>query len=321
MKKRILPLVLALLLAASLTGCAGRTVSGEPYKMYMIVKSTTTEFWKSVFAGANAAKSEYNVDLTVLGPETEEDYEAQNEYIRQAIRDGADAIVFSAISYTKNAEAITRAAKQGLKIAVIDSDVDSDGVGVRIGTDNVEAGRMAGRAALQTDWDSLTVGIVNFDLGSRNGQERESGFREALAGDPRVKDIYTINVNADATTAQVRTVQLLVEHPEINVIVGFNEPIAVGAAMAVHSLGLAGRVRMVGFDTNVKCIDLLQSGAVSALIVQNPYAMGYLGVEAVCNLLDGQTYRTAELLDTATRTVTKETMFTIENQKALFSFG
>lgn len=90
---------------------------------------------------------------------------------------------------------------------------------------------------------------------------------------------------------------------------------------AVHSLGLAGRVRMVGFDTNVKCIDLLQSGAVSALIVQNPYAMGYLGVEAVCNLLDGQTYRTAELLDTATRTVTKETMFTIENQKALFSFG
>ena len=55
MKKRILPLVLALLLAASLTGCAGRTVSGEPYKMYMIVKSTTTEFWKSVFAGANAA--------------------------------------------------------------------------------------------------------------------------------------------------------------------------------------------------------------------------------------------------------------------------
>ena len=89
----------------------------------------------------------------------------------------------------------------------------------------------------------------------------------------------------------------------------------------LRSGGGFGRREQVGFDTNVKCIDLLQSGAVSALIVQNPYAMGYLGVEAVCNLLDGQTYRTAELLDTATRTVTKETMFTIENQKALFSFG
>ena len=334
--KRLAALFLtaAVLLTA---GCSRKTVTSQR-SVWFIAKSTNTEFWKSAFAGANAAKSEYNVNLTICGPETEEDYEEQNRLIDEAVAAGADAIVYSAISYTKNAEAITRAAKQGLKIAVIDSDVDSDGVGVRIGTDNVEAGRMAGRAALQTDWDSLTVGIVNFDLGSRNGQERESGFREVLAGDPRVKDIYTINVNADATTAQVRTVQLLVEHPEINVIVGFNEPeefdelghvvavrgdepIAVGAAMAVHSLGLAGRVRMVGFDTNVKCIDLLQSGAVSALIVQNPYAMGYLGVEAVCNLLDGQTYRTAELLDTATRTVTKETMFTIENQKALFSFG
>ena len=307
--KRLAALFLtaAVLLTA---GCSCKTVTSQN-SVWFIAKSTNTEFWKSAFAGANAAKSEYNVDVTICGPETEEDYEEQNRLIDEAVAAGADAIVYSAISYTKNAEAITRAAKQGLKIAVIDSDVDSDGVGVRIGTDNVEAGRMAGRAALQTDWDSLTVGIVNFDLGSRNGQERESGFREALAGDPRVKDIYTINVNTDATTAQVRTVQLLVEHPEINV----------GAAMAVHSLGLAGRVRMVGFDTNVKCIDLLQSGAVSALIVQNPYAMGYLGVEAVCNLLDGQTYRTAELLDTATRTVTKETMFTIENQKALFSFG
>ena len=96
-----------------------------------------------------------------------------------------------------------------------------------------------------------------------------------------MKDIYTINVNADATTAQVRTVQLLVEHPEINVIVGFNEPIAVGAAMAVHSLGLAGRVRMVGFDTNVKCIDLLQSGAVSALIV--PGATSGSRLCAICS--------------------------------------
>lgn len=45
---------------------------------------------------------------------------------------------------------------------------------------------MAGRAALQTDWDSLTVGIVNFDLGSRNGQERESGFRGDAAWATRV---------------------------------------------------------------------------------------------------------------------------------------
>ena len=347
MKKRILPLVLALLLAASLTGCAGRTVSGEPYKMYMIVKSTTTEFWKSVFAGANAAKSEYNVDLTVLGPETEEDYEAQNEYIRQAIRDGADAIVFSAISYTKNAQAINDAASAGIKVVVIDSDVNSDGVVARIGTDNVQAGKMCAKAALETDLESIVVGIVNCDVETQNGQERERGFRAGLSGDARVQEIYTVNVPTDAELARQAARGLLLEHPDINVLAGFNEPLAVGTARAVEELGLAGQVRAIAFDSNVECIELLavdelelgdrvieiafdtnpicvellQKGTVSALIVQNPYAMGYLGVEKAWQSLQGQRFDANTLINTTTTTITRDTMFTIESQKAIFSFG
>ena len=309
MKKRILPLVLALLLAASLTGCAGRTVSGEPYKMYMIVKSTTTEFWKSVFAGANAAKSEYNVDLTVLGPETEEDYEAQNEYIRQAIRDGADAIVFSAISYTKNAQAINDAASAGIKVVVIDSDVNSDGVVARIGTDNVQAGRMCAKAALETNLESIVVGIVNCDVETQNGQEREQGFRAGLSGDARVQEIYTVNVPTDAELARQAARGLLLEHPDINVLAGFNEPLAVGTALAVDELELGDRV-----------IELLQKGTVSALIVQNPYAMGYLGVEKAWQSLQGQRFDANTLINTTTTTITRDTMFTIESQKAIFSF-
>ena len=307
MKKRILPLVLALLLAASLTGCAGRTVSGEPYKMYMIVKSTTTEFWKSVFAGANAAKSEYNVDLTVLGPETEEDYEAQNEYIRQAIRDGADAIVFSAISYTKNAQAINDAASAGIKVVVIDSDVNSDGVVARIGTDNVQAGRMCAKAALETNLESIVVGIVNCDVETQNGQAR-------------VQEIYTVNVPTDAELARQAARGLLLEHPDINVLAGFNEPLAVGTALAVDELELGDRVIEIAFDTNPICVELLQKGTVSALIVQNPYAMGYLGVEKAWQSLQGQRFDANTLINTTTTTITRDTMFTIESQKAIFSF-
>ena len=185
MKRRMLALFLALFLGIALTGCADVQSNNGPYKMYLIAKSTTTEFWKSVFAGANAAKSEYNVDLTVLGPDTEENYEAQNEYIRQAVADGADAIVFSAISYTKNAQAIDEAAGAGVTVVVIDSDVNSSGVVARIGTDNVQAGRMSAQAALDTEeLDSIVVGIVNCDVETQNCQERERGFRVALRQTP-----------------------------------------------------------------------------------------------------------------------------------------
>lgn len=310
----------ALLCLGLLTGCTGQGVQATPRNITLVAKSTETEFWKSVFAGARAAASEYNVNLNIVGPETEEDYETQNALIEDAVAQGAEALVFSAISYTENAPAVDAAAEAGVKIAVIDSDVDSQAVGVRIGTDNVEAGRMTAQAALAAREDRLVLGLINYDLGSRNGQEREQGLREELARSDRVGEIYTLNVLAEVGDAREKTMELLREHPEINVVVGFNEPTAVGAAQAVDRLGLGGTVDVVGFDSNVETVDLMQTGVVSALIVQNPYAMGYLGVEAACDLLGGETFDPNALLDTATQIVTRENMFSLEGQKALFPF-
>ena len=291
MKKKlaILGLLAALLL---LMGCASSRAN-VPYRVYLITKSTQTEFWKSVFAGAYAAKSEYNIDLTILGPETEEEFEIQNQYIAQAIANHADAIVFSAISYTENAPAIDAAISAGIKVVVIDSDVDSDGVSARIGTDNVEAGRISAAAALDAEPDDLVVGIINCYAETQNCQEREQGFREVLSSSSRVKEIYTVNTSTDAELAKQAAIQLLQEHPEINVLIGFNEPLAVGTA------------RAIAFDSNVECIELLQSDVVSALIVQNPYAMGYLGVEKAWEALQGKDFDAESPIDTATLSITK----------------
>ena len=121
-------LLLFLLASFLLSACGQAQERSLPYRIYLISKSTSTEFWRSVFAGANAARAEYNVELTICGPETEEDYLGQNRYIEEAIENHADAIVFSAISYTENAPAIDAAAEAGIKIVVIDSDVNSSRV-------------------------------------------------------------------------------------------------------------------------------------------------------------------------------------------------
>ena len=247
-------------------------------------------------------------------------YEYFKPALQQAIRDGADAIVFSAISYTKNAQAINDAASAGIKVVVIDSDVNSDGVVARIGTDNVQAGRMCAKAALETELESIVVGIVNCDVETQNGQEREQGFRAGLSGDARVQEIYTVNVPTDAELARQAARGLLLEHPDINVLAGFNEPLAVGTALAVDELELGDRVIEIAFDTNPICVELLQKGTVSALIVQNPYAMGYLGVEKAWQSLQGQRFDANTLINTTTTTITRDTMFTIESQKAIFSF-
>ena len=132
--------------------------------------------------------------------------------------------------------------------------------------------------------------------------------------------VSVINTLAEAGHAQTDTAALLKQYPQINVLLAFNEPTSVGAANAVKSLGLSEDVFLVGFDSNVATVDGLQEGSVDALIVQNPYAMGYLGVESAYKLLSGQSSSLERTVDTSTKIVDRRNLFTMDSQKALFAF-
>ena len=303
-----------------LCGCRSASDPAPRHSVALVVKSTQSEFFRSVFAGAEAAAAEYNLELTIAGPETEEDYEAQNQLIAQAVEAGAEAIVFSAIDHEENAAAIDAAAQVGVQIVTIDSGVGSDQVSTYIGTNNYAAGQMAAHAILERVSGPLYVGVVNYDVSTANGQERERGAADAFAASGRAQITAVVNTLTEAGQAQEDTAALLTAHPEINVLLALNEPTSVGAARAVEELGLSEEVFFVGFDSNVVTVDGLQDGSVDALVVQNPYAMGYLGVESAYQLLTGQGGSLVETVDTSTQVVDRSNLFTLDSQKALFSF-
>jgi ribose transport system substrate-binding protein len=308
---------------AALSGCAWETAAEMPakHKVTLIAKSTKTAFWKSAFAGAQTAATEYNTTLTVNGPETEENYAAQNDMVAQAVKDGAEAIVFSAIDFSENVAAIEAAADAGVKIVAIDSDVNTDKKAAYIGTDNYAAGQMAAQAALQSGLDEMRVGLVNYDINSANGQQREQGVRDTLANCKNVEIAAAINTIASAERSESDTAEMLRAHPEINVLIAFNEPTAVGAGRALRVMGTGSAIWLVGFDSNVEAVDMLQTGNVDALIVQNPYAMGYLGVESAVALLNGQEDEVEPIVDTSTVIVNRDNMFTTDSQKILVAFN
>ena len=314
----VLLLALSLLAGCGASGSSAQTADAMRYKVALVAKSTQTDFWKAVFVGAEAAATEYNMDLTIDGPETEEDYETQNQMIADAVADGAQALVFSAIDYDANAPAIEAAAEQGVKIVVIDSAVNSQKVATYIGTDNYSAGQMAAQAALRGATGDLKVGIVNYDINSANGQDRERGAVDTFAESGRAEVVATIHTLAEATSARADTLAMLQAHPEINVLLAFNEPTSVGAAQAVEELQLQDSLCMVAFDSNLETVDALQTGVVDALVIQNTYEMGYFGVQSAYKLLAGQRNDVEKHVDTATRIINRENLFALDSQKVLF---
>lgn len=319
-KRNLNSIVIFLLLTALAAVIVAMRINVKPEKKYtiaVITKSTKSDFFAAIKAGANAAATEYNVKMTFSGPGTEEDFETQNRLIAEAVEDGADAIVISAVDYNASAKAVKRADEAGVKVIVIDSDVNSNAVACRIGTNDYDAGIMAGEAALNVNEEELYIGIVNYNVNSANGQAREAGFRERVSSDSRVKSVETINVLSTTEDAREKTKMFLRRDAKINVVATFNEWTSLGVGWAIRDLNMKEK-HVVAFDNNVVSIGMLESGEIDALIVQNPYAMGYLGLEKAYYLLrDGKKPKD---MDTETTVITRENMFSPECQKILFSF-
>lgn len=316
--KRLLPAMLALLLA----GCAAipQDAPTSRYKVALIAKSTRMEFWNSVFTGAQAAATEYNIELTVTAPDDEEDYKTQNTLIENAVEEGARAIIFSAIDYEANAAAIDAAAQAGVLIINIDSQVNSEYVSAYIGVDNYGAGRMAAQSALDGVSGQLRVGLVNYEVNGANGRDRAAGACDAFEQSGRAEVIATVQTHPNSEDARRDALEMLRDHPEINVLIALNEPSSVGTARAVHQMQRADDLWLVAFDSNLETVDALQNGAVDALVVQNSYSMGYFGVQSAYRLLAGQ----GSSVDTdnvaSAAVITRDNMFAMDNQRELFLF-
>ncbi len=316
--KKIVSLVLAFSMTVCLCACS-KTDSKE--YIAVIAKAVNSDFWHNVNNGVLSAATEYNVTVTFEGPENEENYYAQNSLIENAVKNGADAIVLSAIDYNNSVETVNAAVREGVKVIAIDSDVNSDAVSLFIGTDNIAAGKEAGKAAVDgfSADSEIIIGLVNYNANTDNGNQREKGFREYIGtvSNARIAASVTAESNEESATAAAE--KLLRQNPRINVIVGFNEWMTLGVGNAVKNLGLSKKVRSVGFDSNLISVGMLETGEMDALIVQNPFAIGYLGVEKAAALISGESLPSREIYTDVT-TVTKENIFDNDIQKILFRF-
>ena len=316
--KRLAAGLLGVCVALSMGGCGTAT---EQRTVAVIAKSVTSDFFHNMRNGVYAAATEYNVTVTFDGPENEEDYATQNRMIEQAVEGGVDAIVLSAIDYTRSDAVVEEAVRRGVKVLTVDSNIGSSAVSLFIGTDNRDAGRAAALAALD---DSSTerlvnIGLVNYTAETDNGRQRVEGFREYIDDIPNARVVAEITAESNTVSATQAALSLLQEYPQINVLVGFNEWMTLGVGNAIRQAGVADRVRGVGFDSNVLSVSMLETGEMDALIVQNPFAIGYLSIQNAEALLSGRTADTPELY-TAVTTVNRENLFDENVQKILFRF-
>jgi ribose transport system substrate-binding protein len=302
------------------SGCTSGTLSApdKPLVIDVIVKKYDADYWKVVQMGATAAAKEFGVKVNFQGPEVEQDIDGQIRMVEDAIESKADAIVLAASDYTKLVPVTEKAVEAKIPVIVIDSDVQTGKTKCFIGTDNEDAGRKLGETLVSKIGPSCKIAIIGFVQGAATNNQREKGLLYVVGKQPGIQVLATKYCNSDENIAKALTLELVRQYPDLDAIVCLNAYGTVGTGRAIESLSLSGKVKVIGFDSTPDEISFLESGTIQALVVQNPYSMGYLGVKYAIDAIHGKSV--LKNVNTGASIVDSSNMYSPENQKLLFPF-
>ena len=255
----------------------------------VIPKGTASMWWEVVRKGAEKAGEEEGCKISWNGPEQENDREKQIQSVEDSLTRGAVALVLAPNDSKALVRPVEKAKGSGIPVVIIDSSIETDKYDSFAATDNVAGGADAAHrlgAALNGHGKVI---LTCFIQNSASTDDRAKGFRDAIAkefpGITIVAEQYTAGTVEDA---RQKTVDMLTKHSDADGVFAVNQPVSVGAYKALQTQGLAGKVKFVGFDSDPVLLEGIEKGEVEALIVQNPYEIGYSGVKIAVDLLNGK---------------------------------
>ena len=321
MKKPIILLVI--LLASAFAACTTQTGGSKNFTIAVVPKGTTHPFWKSVNAGAMKAAADYKaegvgVDLIWKGPLREDDREQQIQVVEGFISQGVNGIVLAPLDNKALVRPVEEAKKAGIPTVIIDSGLDSDQITSFAATDNRKGGNMAAERLGQLLGGKGKVIMLRYLEGSASTTDREEGFLEVMRSKfPDIELISTDQYAGATRDSAKRTAENLLQRygEQVTGVYASNEPATTGMLLALQDRSLAGKVTFVGFDSSPQFVDAMKNNQMQGIVVQNPFAIGELGVKAMVDSLLGKPVE--KRVDTGVMMITPDNMNSPEAQKLL----
>lgn len=249
------------------------------------IPNNTSKFWTIASKGVDQALKKLDgFDVQVRMPRNGTVSE-QNAIIADLLQQGVKGIAISPVD-PDGQTASLNALSDKVLLVTHDSDAPQSKRLCYIGTDNIEAGRMAGRELLKAVPNGGQIAVFVGKSEAQNAKERYNGLREALAGS-NLNVVGLFTDDTDRSRARQNVLDACAKHPDLAGCVGlwsYNTPAILAALDKVHK---AGKIAVVGFDEEPETLAGIASGAVRATVVQQPFEFGYQSVNLMAKLLSG----------------------------------
>ncbi len=276
----------------------------------VIVKATTSEYWQIVFKGAEAAGKALGVKVEELGT-PKDDAAGQIAILEATAGKKPAAIVISPTVAEALGDPIAAVTKAGIPVIMIDSGAKTDKFASFLTTDNVAGGKAAADAMAacikeRTGKVAGKVAFITAMAGHESLDSRDKGFKDGVTAYPDLKLIGNRVANNEEAEGTSLTADMLTKDSDLVGIFADNAQMGTGAGASIAEKKLGAKLCLVAFDADKGEVEHLNDGSIYALILQDPYMMGYAGVFNGYAASKG--VRLPKNVDTGVGAVTKKNM-------------
>jgi ribose transport system substrate-binding protein len=262
-------------------------------KRIVLLNNNDSEFWTAARSGIKSANEKLHLadaNITGLMEINDGTLEGQIQKLRQFASQPDVIGVGISVLDPNNPQLIAEMRKlkeKGIPVVCFDSDVDRskyrDARSYFIGTDNSEGGKLLAEVAKQLKPDGVEYAQFVGRLSAQNARDRMDGFTEAV-GD-KFKQVGRWEDDTDRGRAIDNVKTAMQQNPNLGMLVGiwsYNAPAIVKAVEGSNK----PQITVVAFDAEAPAIAAAAQGKIQAMVVQNPFEMGYQSIRILKAMID-----------------------------------
>jgi ribose transport system substrate-binding protein len=233
-------------------------------------------------AKAEGASFQFSGSPAAFSPST------QLPYLNAAIAQHPDLILIAPTDKVALQAPINRAVKAGIPVILVDTTLSNPSIAVTtISSDNITGGMAAADAVAIATGKKGKVAGISVTPGISTTDQRLQGFNAELKKYPNITNIGTTYATDNATRAGIILKGLVAAHKDLAGVFAMNVVTGDGVLAAAREEGVAGKLKIVEFDAEPVQVQAIKQGQLVALIAQNPYSIGQLGVKYGIQYLKG----------------------------------
>ena len=193
-------------------------------------------------------------DVSFEITDAQQDNSRQIAQIETAIVKNPNLLIVAPNERGPLSEVMGKAKKAGIPVLCLERDiVDADNYTSWIMSDNYAIGKLAGEymvELLREKYGSPMGKIVDLRglLGVEGEQKRFNGAWDVFKQYPEITQEAEAVCNWLQSDGRMRMTEILRAHPEIDIVYGHNDPMAVGGYLAAKDLGREKEIFFIGVD-------------------------------------------------------------------------